>query len=126
MKIAAGESMATGERGYATAERQKDLVESRTRAVAGASGAGAGDVSVVNDEADIGRAGEYAALTSLYTGQSQARALNYQAKMTQFAGQNALTAGIISGAGDAAGGGNAQSANTWLQQFGGQLPDWMQ
>lgn len=124
-EIAAGQASAAGQRGFATAERQKDLVESRARAISGASGAGAGDVSVINDEADIGRAGEYQALTALYNGASQARSLNYQAQMTRFAGSNALIGSIIGGVAQAAGGGNASSANSWLQKYGGQLPAWM-
>src|ERR1700749_4822390 len=69
----AGQTIAGSQRQAEIARMNTKLVQSRQTAVAGASGAGAGDVGVQNIEAQTGQRGEYDALTALYNGKSAAQ-----------------------------------------------------
>lgn len=94
MRIQAGQERATSQRDAFDARRQATLAVSRAKAVSAASGGSASDPTVVNLEAGIGARGEYNALTALYSGEEKAKALNYQARIAKYGGQQAETAGF--------------------------------
>jgi hypothetical protein len=126
LNSSAKEQLASGQRGYAVAQRQTQLVQSRAKALAAGSGAGASDPTVQNIQADIGREGEYDALTQLYNGESASRALRYQASMTKYAGSQAFSSGLVKGLfGDQASMGLGGQGVSLMQKYGGQLPSWM-
>lgn len=73
--------------------RQARLVQSRTLAVAAASGGGVSDPTVVNMLARVAGEGSYRASVALYGGEEKARFLRMQAQAADYEGET----GIISG-----------------------------
>lgn len=96
----ASNTRASAQRAAAEEERNARLVASRGQAVAAASGAGAGDPTVVNLMADILGEGRYRALTALYEGEEQARSDNAAARTRRREGRAARTASYLDAAGD--------------------------
>lgn len=94
-QIAGTQGLAASQRTAFSETRKAQLVGSRARAVAAASGAGATDPTVVNIEGDIAGQGEYNALSALYEGQEAKRTGDANAALTRFQGQQAKTAGFI-------------------------------
>lgn len=92
MDTNAGTERAMSQR-RAIEEREKaTLVNSRVRALAAASGAGASDTTVQKIESDIFGKGEYNALTALYMGEERARALEFGANIRRYEGDTGLAA----------------------------------
>lgn len=121
LQFNAGQQVAASQRAAAIATRQANIMKSNIRGQAGGSGAGGGDITVQNLEADVGREGEYNALSALYSGQSEANAMRNQAALTKFAGKNNLIGSIIRAAATTIGG----RGTTMLDKYGGTLPPWM-
>lgn len=94
-EVAGRQSFAAGQRRAWQETRQGKLVSSRAQAVSAASGAGAGDESVVDIEGRIGAQTEYNALSSLYEGAESQRGMSAQASLDRAAGSNAQSAGFI-------------------------------
>jgi hypothetical protein len=92
---AANASQAIGQRQAEEDVRQSKIVQSRAQAVAAASGADASDPTVVNTIGDIAKEGEYRALSSLYEGDSQARAYRMAAAQSIATGRAAQAAANI-------------------------------
>lgn len=74
----AGSTRATAQRKGIDERRRAKLLDSRARAVAAASGAGASDLDVTNIRGDIEAEGEYRALTQMYEGETEAASLRAQ------------------------------------------------
>jgi hypothetical protein len=117
LDIKAGQERASAQRDAMEQQRQARLVSSRALAVAAASGAGADDPTVVNIMANIAGEGEYRALTSLYSGETDARALEaeatarrQEAKNTKKAAKFSAIGSIIGGASDAYGAATSMKA----------------
>lgn len=110
---------AVGQRNALNTRLNTKLVLSRQTALAAASGAGATDPTVQTIEGQTGARGEYAALTDLYNGNSQAQDMMVRAAYTKAAGAAAASQTDFSAAKTLAGG-----ATTLLDRYGGQLPDW--
>jgi hypothetical protein len=91
----AGQERAMSQREAMEERRQARLLASRGLAVAAASGGGADDPSVVNTLADIEAEGEFRALSQLFTGESEARGMEAQARARRKAAKTAKIAGFI-------------------------------
>jgi len=91
------------------------LAQSRAVALAGASGAGTDDPSVVNLVADLEGEGEYRALTALYEGETEARAKEAQATANRKAAKATKTAGLMKAAGSV-----LSSGSSLFDRYGGK------
>lgn len=89
----AGTAIAVGQRGALEQERQARLVQSRTLAVAAASGGGVSDPTIVNMLAKTAGEGTYRARVALYGGEERARLLRMQAAAADYEGAAALEGG---------------------------------
>lgn len=119
----ANNTMGAAERQMFETNQQTVAVLSKARAEGAASGATATSPTMVTqNEGEITREGNYAALTDLYNGQSSANADIYQAKMTQFQGSQAATAGFFDAGKTIAG---SQTAKTLFDKYSGTTPPWM-
>jgi len=87
---------AVAAREYEELELKKVLVLSRARAVAGASGGGVSDPTVVKILANIETEGELQALNRLWTGEIEYSDFMYQAAVAKSEGGAAKTAGWFS------------------------------
>lgn len=129
LRINAGQAFAAGTNQSALAQRQAAIVQSKATAIAGASGAGAGDSTVSNIKADIGRTGEYNSLEAIYQGKSAQQQMDEQAALTTFAGNQAKIAGYVGAAGDLVGQGGSNSIGaqgiSMFDKYAGDMPDWM-
>ena len=139
MKQQAGQSIAAAQRQMLEERRQAELLQSRALAVAGASGAGASDTTVVNIISRIAAEGAFRSATALYEGKERARQLligaqlrreggDLQAKYGESAGRAHEIGGmatLFSGAGSLyarygerpktdGGGGGRISSGAWL------------
>lgn len=94
LRVNAGQAMAASQRDAYTAEQQAKRVASRALAVAAASGGGASDPTVVNLISGIAAEGAYRQAVALYQGQEQARAMENQARATEYEGKLAKQAGV--------------------------------
>jgi hypothetical protein len=113
-KVEAKQLKTKGDAEYAAAQvkaretrREKDLVMSRQRAVAAASGGGVSNETVEGLMAKTEQRGEYSALLDMYNGAVMRNDLYNDAAATRASGKSALTGSIIgagstvaSGAGD--------------------------
>lgn len=97
-KVKAGETRASGQREAIRRSKEAKLVMSRQQAVASASGGGAGDPTVVNLMADVGREGKYQSGVATYESETQARGLEFDAKIKKMEASQAMFAGFIGGA----------------------------
>jgi hypothetical protein len=93
--------------------RRARLAESRALAVAGASGAGASDPTVLDIMGGIAEEGEYRALNALYTGEDRARGMEGNAAARRFEADQARRAGRAEARSTLLGGGYSL-----LQRFG--------
>ena len=114
----AGQERAASQRAAAQERRRLRRAQSRLQAVAGASGAGALDPTVLDLEGDLAAEGEFRALSRLFEGESEARNLEYGATLERHGGQvdsfifgerarqarRARTGALVSGAGRILGG----------------------
>jgi hypothetical protein len=110
-KTKAGREQASAQREFLERRRQQRLSESRAVAVAGASGGGVGDPTVLNIIGDIAGEGDFAAQTALFEGDSAAHLLNTEAALAIYEGeqkagmqeyQGASQAGLLEYQGDTA------------------------
>lgn len=115
----AGQAKAVGQRNAINTRLNTQLTLSRQTALAAASGAGVMDPTMVSIQALTGARGEYAALTDLYNGDSQAQDLLTRAAYTRASGRNAQTAAMLGASKTLAGG-----AVTLLDRYGGAKPSW--
>lgn len=83
----AGQEQAAAQRRAEIERRNARLVASRALAVAGASGAGASDPTVINAIADLEGEGAYRAGLAIYEGEDRARAMRQGAMNTRAQGQ---------------------------------------
>ena len=107
LRTKAGQERAVGQHKAINRRRETDLAESRTLALAAASGAGASDPTIMNLIANLAGEGERNYQAAMYEGEEKARGLEYQADVSIYEGQVAkqkgyLTAGaaILSSASD--------------------------
>lgn len=85
----------------AESERKKArLLQSRVKALAAASGAGASDPTIIDIMGDIEREGEIRALDALYEGRTAAEGLRFASGIRRREGREGRRAGTISAVGD--------------------------
>lgn len=82
----AGQVVAASQRDALEERRKANLLASRALALAGASGAGASDTTVVNLIAGLKGEGAYRSAVALYRGEDQARKLRTGAKAKRYEG----------------------------------------
>jgi hypothetical protein len=102
----AGQTLAAQQRVAIEERRKAELLASRALAVAGASGGGASDPTVVRLIAGIKGEGSYRASVALYRGEDQARRLRMGAKAKRYEGaaDSGLSGGTWLDAGSQGGG----------------------
>ena len=96
------QSIATEAEAVQTAkfERKKaDMLSSRVRALASASGSALSSGDIQNTLSDIDEQGEYNALAALYSGATKAGSQRYQASVATSRGKQAKTSGTTAAAG---------------------------
>jgi len=113
MEQNAGQDQAVGQRNAQNAQRQSDLIQSRALAVAGASGAGMSDPSIVKIMADLAKEGQLAVDAQLYQGNEAARQGRFAAKVKRYEGDQARK-GLNIAANSAIAAGNARVTTTLL------------
>ena len=86
LEINAGQVQAASHRDAMDQMRQSELLQSRALAVAGASGGGAMDPTVLRIIGGIAREGKLASETKLFNGLSEANAMRTQAGATRYQG----------------------------------------
>jgi len=103
LKAKGDEEFALGQRRAMQARREKDLAQSRIRAVAAASGAGAGsgDDSITALMEGVEQQGDYNALLELYQGNSARNKAYAGAGARRTEGRSALTGSVPGAAGKA-------------------------
>lgn len=119
LDVNAGQQRAVAQRQAINDRRAGRLAESKLQARAGASGAGAGDPTVINLAQDIGAQSEYNALTSLYDGEEKARGMEGEADMKRYEGKMAkkgATIGAISS--------TLSSFGSMRMKYGGSGPNY--
>ena len=89
----AGQEVAASQRAAFAEKKKGEAVLSRLQAVSAASGAGAGDPTVVTLGGDIGEEAEFRQMAALYGGQSKAEQLENMARLKQFEGMESVRAG---------------------------------
>jgi len=97
LKQAGDDAKAEGQRRAMGARRQKNLVASRARAVAAASGAGPTGGSVDAIMEGIEQQGEYNATVAFFEGTSQRNKAYASAASRKASGKTALVSGVIRG-----------------------------
>ncbi len=95
LKAKAAEERAIAQREARQRRREADLLQSRARTVAGASGGFVTDPSVTSIMTNIGREGEYNALAELYGGASRSSTLRGQARVRRREGRSALIGSML-------------------------------
>lgn len=103
----AGQVRAQSQRVAEEERRKTRVLQSRTQALAAASGAGAQDPTVVNLDAQIGATGEYNALSALYEGENKARGYEMQADAARYEGAQTKKAYQMKGLTTALSGGSS-------------------
>lgn len=109
LDAAAKTERAVAQRAALDERRQTDIMLSRARAVAGASGGGQ-DIPLMGA---IEEEGEMRALTALWEGEEAAKGRRAQATAARFEGRQAATAGMLGGASILTSG-----TNTFLEAYG--------
>lgn len=89
MEQAAKTQQATAQFAAQEELRKSELLQSRALAIAGASGAGVNDPTVMKIISDLAAEGRMAADTQLYTGNEAARAMRVGAKVRRWEGDQA-------------------------------------
>jgi hypothetical protein len=87
----AGQAVAASQQSAADIQRNTDYITSRALAVAGASGGGASDPTVINLIARTAGESAYRQSLALYQGTDKARQMDLQANATELGGEMALT-----------------------------------
>lgn len=121
----AGQAEAAGQREAAVQIRQSELLQSRALAVAGASGAGTVDPTVLRIISGLAGEGQLAANTAMYNAGEAARGMRNQAAAGIFEGKQAKKASkvaalatVLSGAGNAAMAGSRFNNSGWFGMSG--------
>lgn len=114
----AGQQRAIAQRQAIEQRRRSDVMQSRALAVAGASGAGVSDPTVINELADIDRVGEFNALTALYQGEESATGLEMAADSARRTGVASQQAGRLQAGSTLIGG-----ATSFGERYGGSSFD---
>lgn len=117
MEQNAGQDQAAGQRNAQNAQRQSELIQSRALAVAGASGAGMSDPTIVKIMGDLAKEGQLAVDTQLYQGDEAARQGRFAAKVKRYEGDQARK-GLNIAANSAIATGNARATATVLGTIG--------
>lgn len=99
LDVAAGTERASSQRAAIDERHQAKLLNSRALAVAGASGGGIDDPTVINTMAGISQEGEYRALTALYNGNEAAAGMEADAAAKRRGAKSVKTAGLIKAGG---------------------------
>ena len=122
----ANQAEGSGQRDAIAQLRQSDLLQSRALAVAGASGAGAVDPTVLRIISGIAGEGQLAANTAMYNANEAARGMRnqaaaglYEAKQAKKASMITALSTVLSGAGSAGMAGSKFSNGGWFGQGGG-------
>lgn len=89
MEQAAGQQQAIAQKAMGEELRRSELLQSRALAIAGASGAGVSDPTVMKLMSDLAAEGQLAAQTQKYNGDEAARALRVGAKIRRWEGKQA-------------------------------------
>lgn len=114
----ANEDASAGERAAITQSRKTELVLSRARALAAASGTDATSPDILKTEADIAGQGAYNAQSALYEGLARSRSDTYQADIDLFrARETARAAPIAAGGTILAGLSNLASSRARLKYY---------
>lgn len=100
----AGEERAASQREALEKRHEAKLAMSRQVAIAGASGAGVVNPSILDIYSETAGQGEYNAQTALYGGESRARGQIDQSAAAKFKGKAAYKGSILDAAGQAFGG----------------------
>lgn len=95
LDIAGGQEIAASQHQAEEERRKAQLVASRAQAVAGASGGGASDPTVLDTISDIAARGEYDAMVALYEGNERARAMRNKGDVARAEGKSQENAGYI-------------------------------
>jgi hypothetical protein len=93
LDINAGQAQASAQRQAENVQRQSDVMQSRTLALAAAGGGGASDPSIVNLMARNAGLGAYQKAIALYSGDSAARDMHMRADATRYGGQLSMLDG---------------------------------
>ena len=97
---AAGQERAKSQHAAAEQRRQAALVTSRARAVAGASGGGVTDPTMVDITSELAGEGERRALTAMYEGEDRARGIISQGQSDAYSAKQAGREGFMKGMGN--------------------------
>jgi hypothetical protein len=100
----ADEERAAGQRQASEDKRKADILQSRLGAVAGASGSGASDPTVMNIWGDIERQGDVNAGVAQASSQSKADAISYQSALDRWSADSNAKMAKIGAAGTLIGG----------------------
>lgn len=111
--VNAGQQQAASQRTAYDVNRRATLLQSRVQAVAGASGAGASDPSVLDIVSRIAGEGAYRSQLALYQGDDAARALRMRGDAARFQGRQAQTAGFVNAFGTV-----LKGASTLFDKYG--------
>lgn len=109
----AGQERAASQHRAQEERRRSDILQSRARAVAAASGGGASDPTVVDIISDLAGEGEYLAATHIFEGQEAARRARMGAAGARFEGRTALEGGGLVSTGLRASGAAARSLSRY-------------
>jgi hypothetical protein len=93
----AGQTIAASQRDAMEVQRQVDLVESRARAVAAASGGSLSDPSIIDNVTRISNMGAYQKAVALYQGEDKARSMRLAAATKRYEGRMAEELGEQTG-----------------------------
>lgn len=120
LEAKAGRTRASSQREAIEQRRQADLLNSRTLALAAASGAGVDDPTVLNIMADIAGEGAYRFMTSLYEGEEEARGLEIAADARRKEAKNVKKAAKFSALGTIIGAGSSMfgQASSMKSKYG--------
>lgn len=95
LDIGAGQEIAASQHRAEEEQRQARLLASRAQAVAGASGAGASDPTVLDTISGIAARGQYGAMVAMYEGEERARSLRNKGDAAIAEGKSQENAGYI-------------------------------
>jgi hypothetical protein len=92
LKYGADTALAGAQRQAMARTQEKDLLLSKSRALAAAGGAGAADTTVINQEALIERQGAFYKALEMFGGLEQSNQLNYESQNALLEGANTYNA----------------------------------
>ncbi len=97
----AGQERASAQRAFLEQRRKTELAQSTARAVAGASGGGVGDPTVLNIQGGLAQEGAFAEDVALFEGESAASLLTSQAALALYEGETSAAMTEFGGAQEA-------------------------